>query len=504
MFRKKILNKVSKYKFEIRHITIFFIILIIFQIVVAFVQKSSLDDFLSETQAWYRQYSAERLAIVTSTSMELLFENLFLHKTLNDFEDKEIIYSFNVIFKQQLLQRSVEDIFLVLNRNHKLYVIDSGQKLHSFLTGTLPAFSSNHDTHLEGVELYISEKDKMKSAEVIYSTLKNQNTFNILVPFVPDGEYIGVMYMRITPDFSFLADEISSNFNKVALVYSSLIFIGLIAIFLVSSQAVKERNEAQERLYDEHKENLKKQIRLEKESLFTKRIYHTHHKAEKIIGFIKEDVRQMNNENLNDLKGRVITYSNFISRIIYDMKWYDHEINTIVNPMFNTDINQVIKFVVKYIFLRLSSKNEMFEFELDLDESLPFVNVNEFVVWEILEPLIQNSIDHGNKRSIKIKIATKYNKVNNVSSITVSDNGVGIQKELLGRGEKGIKKIFLENESTKKIDGANSGYGCFIAYEMAVGKCGWCLDAENVDSSGCVFTIKIKNEKDSYGKIGYN
>jgi len=69
---------------------------------------------------------------------------------------------------------------------------------------------------------------------------------------------------------------------------------------------------------------------------------------------------------------------------------------------------------------------------------------------------------------------------------------------------KGIKKIFLENESTKKIDGANSGYGCFIAYEMAVGKCGWCLDAENVDSSGCVFTIKIKNEKESYGKIGYN
>ena len=38
---------------------------------------------------------------------------------------------------------------------------------------------------------------------------------------------------------------------------------------------------------------MKKQIRLEKESLFTRRIYHTHHKAEKIMGFIKEDVRRM-------------------------------------------------------------------------------------------------------------------------------------------------------------------------------------------------------------------
>ena len=493
MYKRKILNKISQYKFEIRHITIFFTILIIFQIVLAFIQKSSLDDFLGETQAWYRKYSAERLAVVTSTSMELLFENLFLHKPYSDFEDKEIIYSFNVIFKQQVMQKSVDDIFLILSKNHRLYVIDSGQRLHAYLTGTLVPYDINNNSHAEGVRLYLTEKEKIRSSEVIYSTLKNQNTFNILVPFVPDGEYLGVMYMRVTPDFSFLTDEVSSNFNKVALVYSSLIFIGLIAIFLVSSQAVKERNEAQNRFYTEHAENLKKEIKLEKESLFTKRIYHTHHKAEKIIGFIKEDVRKMENENLSDLKGRVITYSNFISRIIYDMKWYDHEINTIINPMFHTDINQVIKFIVENVFLRISSKNEMFEFELNLDDSLPFVNVNEFVVWEILEPLIQNSIDHGNRKSVKISIATKYDKGNNFSYILISDNGEGIKKDLLENDDKGIKRIFLENESTKKIGGTNSGYGCFIAYQMAVGRCGWELDAENIKEAGCMFTIKIKN-----------
>jgi hypothetical protein len=493
MLRKKFLNKISQYKFEIRHITAFFIVLILFQIIVALVQKSSLDDFLSETQTWYRKYSAERLAIITSTSLELLFENQFLHRTQKNLQSQEIIYSFNVIFKQQLLQKSVEDIFLILNKNQQLYVIDTGQKLHAFLNGTLQPYDYPNDSHLEGVRLYNQEKDNIKSEEVIYGTLKNKQTFNILVPFVPDGEYIGVMYMRITPDFSFLTEEVSSNFNKVAIIYTSLIFIGLLVIFLVSSQAVKERNEAQAKLFEEHEENLKKQIRLEKESLFTKRIYHTHHKAEKIIGFIKDDVRKMSSENLTKLKGRVITYSNYISRIIYDMKWYDHEINTIVNPMFSTNINDVIRFVVKYIFLRLSSKNEMFYFEFDLDESLPFVHVNEFVVWEIFEPLIQNSIDHGGNSSIKISLSTKYDKAKNNSYIRISDNGIGIKPELLVKNEKGVRKIFLENESTKKIEGTNSGYGCFIAYQMAVERCGWQLDAENLNGDGCMFMITIKN-----------
>jgi uncharacterized membrane protein len=493
MIRQNIKNKFSQYRFEIRHITVFLIVLIIFQIILAFVQKSSLNDFLVQTQSWYQKYSAERLAVVTSTSMELLFENLFIDRSVNEYEERKIIYSFNVIFKQQLIQKSVEDICLILVKNHKLYVIDSGQKFYMYLTNKLPFYSPERNEHSEGVSLFLSQKDKMKGSETIYSTLKNKRTFNILVPFVPDGEYIGVMYMKITPDFTFLTKEVSANFNKVAMIYSSLILLGLIAIFYVSSQAVKERNEAQKKFFDEHEENIKKQIRLEKESLFTKRIYHTHHKAEKIIGFIKEDVRKIGFGDVNEIKKRVITYSNFISRIIYDMKWYDQEINTIINPMFHTNINEVIKFVVQYVFLRISSKNEMFDLKLNLDAALPPVRVNEFVVWEILEPLIQNSIDHGSKKSVAINISTRFDSETNITYVTVADDGVGVKPELLEKGENGIKRIFLENESTKRIEGTNSGYGCYIAYQMAVEKCGWELDVENIPNSGCIFIISIKN-----------
>ena len=493
MNKQKISNKFSKYHFEIRHITILLTILIIFQIILTFVQKSSLDDFLEETQSWYRKHSAERLAIVTSTSMELLFENLFLEKDLSYIAERKTTSSFNVIFKQQLIQQSVEDICLILRRNDSLYVIDSGQKFYAFFQNTLPSYDGTDTKHSEGVDLFLDLQEHMKNDEVIYSNVKEHKTFHILVPFVPDGEYLGVMYMKITPSFVFLTHEISSNFDNVSIIYSSLIFFGLISIFFVSSQAVKERNEAQKKLFEEHEENLRKQIRLEKESLFTRRIYHTHHKAEKIIGFIKEDIRQMSTESIEEVKHRVVTYSNFISRIIYDMKWYDQPINTIINPMFNANINEVIRFILKYVFLRISSKNEMFDFKTDLDDKVPNVNVNEFVIWEILEPIIQNSIDHGNKKSITINISTRYDESNRKSTIIIEDDGVGVDEELMVENPDGIKKIFLENASTKKAGVSNSGYGCYIAYQMAVEKCGWQMDVENKKEGGCAFKITISN-----------
>ncbi|MDX9925562.1 MAG: ATP-binding protein [Ignavibacteriaceae bacterium] len=495
----KIQNKLSRYRFEIRHISIFIVILILFQILLAFMQKNMLTDFLYDAQEWYKKDNAERIAIVTATSMELMFENMFMNKPVEESQERNIIYSFNVIFRQQLLQKSVNDISLILMKNNKIYIVDTGQKIYSFLSDDLAPYNPEDKKYHKIVRLFLENKDKMKSEEVINTTLDTDNSFNILVPFVPDGEYLGMMYMHIAPDFTFLTDEVSSNFDEMTLIYSSLMLVGLIGIFLVSSYAVKERNKAQEELYKEHEENLKKQIRLEKESLFTKRIYHTHHKAEKIMGFIKDDVRQINSDNLPDAKKRVITYSNFISRIIYDMKWYDQEINTIINPMFKTDINAVIRFIVDNVFLRISSKNEMFNFELDLDNSLPLVNVNEFVVWEILEPLIQNSIDHGNTQSIKIKIKTKYDEAKGVTLIHIEDNGNGIAEELMQKNKEGISKLFLENESTKKDGGTHSGYGCYIAYQMGVERCGWELEAINLPEpdSGCRFVIRI-NHKWSY------
>jgi signal transduction histidine kinase len=134
----------------------------------------------------------------------------------------------------------------------------------------------------------------------------------------------------------------------------------------------------------------------------------------------------------------------------------------------------------------------MFEFQLALDPNLPRVHVNEFIVWEILEPLVQNSIDHGGTHFVTVRIETRHDAVAGMSYVTISDNGGGIKEELLLPGARGIKRLFLEQETTKGSSGSHSGYGCYIAYQMAVGKCGWQLDAENLREGGCRFTIAIK------------
>ena len=312
---------------------------------------------------------------------------------------------------------------------------------------------------------------------------------------MPQGEFLGVLYMKVTPDFSSITREIVSSYDEVSIIYSALILIGLLAMYYISSYTVKERNKAQQLLFEESHKHMKEQIIHEKESQFTKRIYHTHHKAEKVMGFIKEDLRILSNNNIEEVKKRVTKYANFISRVIYDMKWFDPPINTVRNSMFNTDLNELLRFIVNDIFLRISSRTEMFEFKLDLDKNLPHVNINEFVVWELFEPLIQNSIDHAGREKVIIHIFTKYYKEEKYSEIIISDNGQGINNKLLEQDENGTKKIFLENITTKESNNENRGYGCFIAYQIAKKRCGWQIDAENIPYSGCRFTIKIPNQQ---------
>lgn len=493
MTDKNLLNKLKEYRFEFRHVTVLLIALIIFQLIFSFIQKSSLHNFLNETQKWYQQDSAERLANLTTTSLELLLENTISKEPLTENEEKKIIQSFNIILSQQSLQQNVQEICLLFPRNNKVIVIDDGKNLYNFLANKIDTLKNINPHHKQAIEFYNENINWIKANERIYSKLEGKQTFHILVPFVPQGELLGVLYMKVTPDFSSITREIISSYDEVSIIYSALILIGLLAMYYISSHTVRERDKAQQLLFEESHKHMKEQIIHEKESQFTKRIYHTHHKAEKVMGFIKEDLRNLSNSNIEEVKQRVTKYANFISRVIYDMKWFDPPVNTIRNSMFNTDLNELLRFIVNDIFLRISSKTDMFEFKLDLAEDLPHVNINEFVVWELFEPLIQNSIDHAGKSKVIICIETKYYSEERYSKVIISDNGQGINDELLERNENGTKKIFLENITTKKGNNENRGYGCFIAYQIAKKRCGWNIDVENISGHGCRFTIKIPN-----------
>ncbi len=487
------LEKIKKYRFEIRHLTLLFIVLIVFQLVLSYIQKKSLEEFLTDAQQWYQKDTAERIANLTSTSLELLIENIPADKNPSATEKKKIIESFNIIFSQQLLYQHVEEVCLIISKNNHQFVIDNGEELYHFIIEHVNDTYHSDTLHSKALNFFDVHSEVLKRDEEIFSKLEEDKSFHILVPFVPHGEYLGAFYMKNHPDFSLITKEIIASYDEATVIYSSFILLGLLAMYYISSYTVRERDEAQKMLFEEHEENIKKQVRHEKESLFTKRIYHTHHKAEKIMGFIKEDLRILDENNIEAVKYRVSKYSNFISRVIYDMKWYDPPMSTIRSDLFNTDLNSVIKFLIDNLFLRISTATDLFKFKLNLDENVPRVKVNEFVIWEILEPIFQNSIDHAGDKKITITINTKYLESENISILEIIDDGPGIDLSLLEVGEHGIKKIFSEDVTTKDVQNKNAGYGCYIAYNIAVSKCGWKMDASNNPESGCKFSITIKN-----------
>ena len=491
MAQKKILDRFREYHFEFKHLTVLFIVIFAFQLIISIVNKVSITNFLSSTQEWYQKDSAERLANLTTTSIELLLETINTQKVLTEEESKRITQSFDIIFSQQILQHNIEALCILVNKGDSVIAIDEGKVLYSYLIKEDLSAQVTKKSYNKAIALYMPIKNQLESQEQIQTILTDKKSYNIFVPFVLRGEVIGALYMKNSPDFSFITDQIISGYDETSVIYLSLILLGLLAMYFISSYTVKERDEAQKLLFDEHEENLKKQINYQKELVFTKRIYHTHHKAEKIMGFIKEDLRQLASGNIDEVKYRVAKYSNFISRVIYDMKWYDPPIQTIRSQLFQTNLNEVISFLVQHIFLRIAKKTNAFNINLALDESLPTVPVNEFVVWEILEPLIQNSIDHGGEQNLQITIATMYDSAKKKSIISISDNGKGISPELLRMEEDGRKYLFHENISTKNSDVPTIGYGCYIAYEISK-RCGWSLDVDNLPNAGCEFVISIK------------
>ena len=489
----EIAGKLQRFRFELKHIMVLFMILILFQLLVSLVHKISLQRFLNKTQDWYQQDSAERLANLTATSLELLVETRIQNKNPGSEEARKTIEALNIILSQEILQHNVQDVCVLVEKGNSVAAIDNGRVLYSFIFENNTRLPPSDEPHPQAIQMYSKIKKRLKASEQIMSILEGRETYHVFVPFVPKGEFMGAVYMKNTPEFSGIAGEIISSYNETSLIFVVLIFLGLLAMFYISSYTVRERDAARELLYQEREKQLEERIHYQKEALFAKRIYHTHHKAEKVMGFIKEDLRSLNGQNMEDVKYRVIKYANFISRVIYDMKWYDPPVQTIRNPLFQTNLNELIRFIVKYIFLRISQNSGRVKFHLILDDALPVVHVNEFVAWEIIEPLIQNSLDHGGDGELNITIQTQFLREERMSRIVISDDGRGIHPDLLEENEDGVKRIFLENVSTKDSTN-NSGYGCYIAYEMARQRCGWKLDAENLPQRGCQFVLRIPNE----------
>jgi len=73
--KDKIIEKTRPYHFELKHLIVLFVILILFQVLISFIYKSSLQGFIIKAQKSYQQDFAERSANLTATSLEMLLES---------------------------------------------------------------------------------------------------------------------------------------------------------------------------------------------------------------------------------------------------------------------------------------------------------------------------------------------------------------------------------------------------------------------------------------------
>ncbi len=496
---KGFLEHVKAHQFNLKHVTVLFIVLLVFQLVVSVLHKTSLSKFLGRTQEWYQQDSAERLANLTTTSLELLLEGHEGKPAMSVRDTRKLVQGLNIILNQQLLNQNVKEVCVIVPTDSGVAAIDDGNVLFSYMFEGNRFPQGSNNAHLQAIALYQTLSNDLKRTEQIRSVLEGKQTFHVFVPFVPRGEFMGAVYMRNTPDFTFISREVITNYDEISLTFSALILFGLLAMFFISSYTLKQRNDTLQLLFQKEKEHLAEQIHFEKELLFTKRIYHTHHKAEKIMGFIKDDLRALAPVNMDEVKHRVTKYSNFIARVIYDMKWFDPPLQTIRGPLFSTNVNDVIRFLISNIFQRVTKAPGGVRFVLSLADDVPPVHINEFVVWETFEPIIQNCVEHSGVVDLVVSITTSYDAASATAGVVIRDNGVGLPPGLLVKNEAGVRRVFLESVSTKSADGRHSGYGCYLAHEIATQRCGWQLDAENEPDGGARFTFTIP-----YGPLGRN
>ena len=481
------INKLRDYHFEVYHFLILTVIIILSQVLLSYVNMTSTKKLLNKTMENYKLETAESQSDFITSSIELFLQK-FVEHSYNQNDITQSIKSIDYMIYQQLLQKNVEDFCVVFNTGNKIQTIDSGKDILDFVVnGELPKNKSSKK-RIKVKEYFSKAKRDIFNNEEIKTFVEDGKTFHVFVPFSIRGEVIGAVYQKITPDVEQMKSIISSSFTYTGAWVSAIILFSLLLVFILTNYVINERDIAKAELYKEKENQLTQLIETRKEASFARRIYHAHHKVEKVIGFAKDDLLKVSGEMNPEVRIRLNKYMNFIGRAIYGMKTKNPPVQVIRNSAFKTNINDLLKFIVNNIFRRVYKESDQYKFNLQFDENSPLIHINEYVAWEIFEPIINNAIDHNKTDKINITISSKYNKELKEIIVEISDDGNGINPDFLKENELGVQEIFKENVSTKNYSD-NSGYGCYIAYENCR-RCGWSLHAEN-NEVGAIFTITI-------------
>lgn len=234
------------------------------------------------------------------------------------------------------------------------------------------------------------------------------------------------------------------------------------------------------------------------------------HEIQNPLNFVN-NFSEVNTELINELKEEleagnleeVIEIADDIASNEEKIKFHGSRADNIVRGMLQhsrnsndekikTNINTIADEYMRLSFHGMRARDKSFQsdFEFDLADDLPEINVIPQDFGRVLLNLINNAFYAVNKRrqknesDYKPKVTIKTLKTNDLAEIRITDNGTGIPK-------KNLKKIFQPFFTTKPT-GEGTGLGLSLSFDIITKGHGGEMLVESEEGKGTAFIIKLK------------
>lgn len=262
----KLPQRFESYHFEIQHILVLFIVVVVFQTALSFINSQSTHQIFQQAMEYYRRDSAERVADLTTTSLELLIEHARTENASRGENRLSTIQSFDKLLSQQMLQRNIDEVYLLVGHGDEVVALREGTEIYDlYLDHDSILNIENQPASADAISYYNEHFHSLLVDEQIISSLEGNNTFHVLVPFYDKGEIAGAAYMRVTPDVAGFLTLIESAYSQSGVLFTGLILIGFLAMFFIYSYTAQERDEVQHQLFDQRSKQLREQVEHQKE-----------------------------------------------------------------------------------------------------------------------------------------------------------------------------------------------------------------------------------------------
>jgi len=152
-----------------------------------------------------------------------------------------------------------------------------------------------------------------------------------------------------------------------------------------------------------------------------------------------------------------------------------------------SSINQIIQDVVQIAANQFQQQN--ITVDLELDNTIPMINVDVDKMKQVFFNLLLNSA-HAIDEDGYILLTTRYDKENQLVTLTVDDNGCGVPPET-------ADKIF-DPFFTTKDPGKGTGLGLSVSYGIIEDHNGE-ISMESMPGKGSRFTITLHTQEDTHG-----